>query len=90
MKRYLFYARYALRSFQRSGTRAVFAIFCVAVGVAAIVALQLVAANFRASITGDAQKNNRGDVSVVASSQGIPAKDYALFGQLSRQGAIVD
>ncbi|HEX6506771.1 MAG TPA: FtsX-like permease family protein [Chloroflexota bacterium] len=90
MKRYLFYTRYALRSFRRSGTRAVFATFCVAVGVAAVVALQLVAANFRTSITGDAQKSNRGDVSVAASTRGMPPKDYAVFAQLKRQGSIVD
>lgn len=89
MKRYLFYSTYALRSFRRSGMRAVFAIFCVAVGVAAVVALQLVAANFRASITGDAQKSNRGDISIAASTRGMPPKDYALFAQLQRQGKIV-
>src|SRR5579872_5688777 len=90
MKRYLFYSRYALRSFLRSGGRAVFATFCVAAGVAAIVALQLVSANLRASITGNAQRLNRGDVSITAPVAGIPLKDYQLFATLQRQGLFVD
>ena len=76
MKRYLFYTRYAMRSFRRSGARAVFAIFCVAAGVAAIVALQLVSANLWASITGDAQKITRGDIAVTAPTSGMPVQDY--------------
>ncbi len=90
MKRYLFYSHYAFRSFRRSGGRAVFATFCVAAGVAAIVALQLVSANLRASITGNAQKSNRADVSVTAPAGGMPLKDFQSFAALKRQGSFVD
>jgi putative ABC transport system permease protein len=90
MKRYLFYTRYAMQSFRRSGARAVFAVFCVAAGVAAIVALQLVSANLRASITGDAQKITRGDIAVTAPTSGMSVQDYNRFATLKQQGAIVD
>jgi predicted lysophospholipase L1 biosynthesis ABC-type transport system permease subunit len=90
VKRFLFFSHYAFRSFRRSGGRAVFATFCVAAGVAAIVALQLVSANLRASITGNAQKTNRGDVSVTAPYGGMPLKVYQRFATLKRQGAFAD
>lgn len=90
MSRYLFFLNYAFRSFRRSGGRAVFATFCVAVGVAAVVALQLVSANLRAAITENAQKANRGDVSVVAPAAGMPLNVYQRFATMKRQGAFVD
>jgi predicted lysophospholipase L1 biosynthesis ABC-type transport system permease subunit len=90
MRRLLFFSHYAFRSFRRSGGRAVFATFCVAAGVAAVVALQLVSANLRASITGNAQKTNRGDVSVTAPAGGMPLKDYQSLAALKRQGAFLD
>jgi predicted lysophospholipase L1 biosynthesis ABC-type transport system permease subunit len=89
MRRFLFFSHYAFRSFRRSGGRAVFATFCVAAGVAAIVALQLVSANLRASITGNAQKTNRGDVSVTAPLGGMPLKVYQRFATLERQRAFL-
>jgi predicted lysophospholipase L1 biosynthesis ABC-type transport system permease subunit len=89
MKRYLFYTHYAFRSFLRGGARAVFAIFCVAAGVAAIVALQLVSGNLRASITGNAQRLNRGDVSVTAPAAGMTLQDLQRFAAMQRQGAFL-
>jgi putative ABC transport system permease protein len=90
MDRLWLYTKYAVRSFRRGGVRSLFGAFCVAVGVAAIVALELVGANFRATITGNAQKINRGDVSVTAWGTGMTTSQYAAFARLKRQGAFVD
>ena len=84
------YIRYALRSFARGRTRSVFGAFCVAVGVASVVALGLVGGNFQDKVTGDARQQNRGDVSVWAPSRYFDAKDYRYFASLKTQGKVDD
>ncbi|HEX6506217.1 MAG TPA: FtsX-like permease family protein [Chloroflexota bacterium] len=84
------YTRYAFRSFLRGRSRSIFGAFCVAVGIASVVALGLVGGNFQDAVTGNAQKLNRGDVSLQFNGQGIAPKDYAYFAQLKAQGAITD
>jgi predicted lysophospholipase L1 biosynthesis ABC-type transport system permease subunit len=84
------YARYALRSFIRGRSRSLFGAFCVAVGVASVVALGLVAGNFRDAVTGNAQKLNRGDVSLAIPESRLSLKDSAYFAQLKARGDIVD
>jgi predicted lysophospholipase L1 biosynthesis ABC-type transport system permease subunit len=59
------YLRYAVRSFIRGRSRSLFGVFCVAVGVASVVALGLAGGNFKSAVTANAQKQNRGDVSIV-------------------------
>ncbi len=90
MNRLSLYFRYAYRSFRRAGVRSMFAVFSIAVGVAAIVALQTVGANVDASLTGNAQHLNQGDVNVQASGGGFTPSQYALFGRLKRQGKLLD
>ena len=90
MNRLSLYLKYAHRSFWRGGVRSLFAVFSIAVGVAAIVALQTVGSNVTATVTGNAQQLNQGDVSVQASGTGLTARQYALFSQLKHQGKLQD
>jgi predicted lysophospholipase L1 biosynthesis ABC-type transport system permease subunit len=60
--------KYAWRSIRRGGQRSFFAILCIAVGVAAIVALQTTGLSIQAAVAGDARSNLRADV-VVTSRQ---------------------
>jgi predicted lysophospholipase L1 biosynthesis ABC-type transport system permease subunit len=82
------YARYALRSFMRGKSRSLFGVFCVAIGVASVIALGLTAANFRASVTGDARRLNRGDVSVSPAGMGFTPTQYRVFARLEARGVI--
>jgi predicted lysophospholipase L1 biosynthesis ABC-type transport system permease subunit len=91
MKTLALYSRYALRSFMRGRSRSFFGAFCVAVGVASVVALGLVGANFQHTISSNGQKINRGDLSVnPAAMNGFTARQYAYFAQLKARGEIVD
>jgi len=62
LKRLNFYLKYAARSIRRGGQRSFFAILCVAVGVAALVALQSLAVSIKDTLTGDIQARAGGDV----------------------------
>src|SRR5665811_697781 len=84
------YTRYAFRSFLRGRSRSIFGAFCVAVGIASVVALGLVGGNFQDAVTGNAQKLNRGDVSLQFNGQGASLRDYQYFARLKAQGKIVD
>jgi predicted lysophospholipase L1 biosynthesis ABC-type transport system permease subunit len=84
------YFRYALRSFERGGTRSLFGAFCVAVGVAAIVALGLIAGDFQTAITGNARQQNRGDLSVASAGGTMTVRQYTVFGRLKARGKIAD
>ncbi|GAC1509848.1 MAG: ABC transporter permease [Chloroflexota bacterium] len=90
MKALQLYIRYALRSFIRGRSRSFFGAFCVAVGIASVVSLGLVGGNFRDAVTGNAQKLNRGDVSIQFPGQGASVKDYRFFANLKARGAIAD
>jgi putative ABC transport system permease protein len=80
---------YATRSLARGGQRTLLAIFCVAVGVMAIVALQLVGNAVEAGLTGDIRATNGGDVSLSASTaEPLDASDVAYFNSLEAQGQI--
>ena len=63
------YFNYASRSLLRSGQRTVLAVFCVAVGVMAVVSMQLVGYMMQNSLTTSARDTNGGDIAVTASSQ---------------------
>jgi predicted lysophospholipase L1 biosynthesis ABC-type transport system permease subunit len=85
-----FYGAYAWRSLARGGQRTVFAIFCVAVGVLAIVALQLVGAMFNDTITGNIRDLNGGDLAVHIEGGlgGITQAQLSYFDQLKAKGSI--
>ncbi|HEX6548964.1 MAG TPA: FtsX-like permease family protein [Candidatus Dormibacteraeota bacterium] len=76
-----FYVRYAARSLRRGGQRSLLAVFCVAVGVMAVVSLQLAANMVSLTLTGDARAANGGDVSV-SGFQPLRNSDLAYFGRL--------
>ncbi len=64
MKRINFYFKYAWRSVLRGGQRSFFAVLCVAVGVAALVALQALGASIQDTLTGDAKARAGGDINL--------------------------
>lgn len=90
MKALTLYTRYALRSFIRGRSRSVFAAFCVAIGIASVVALGLVGGNFHNAVTGDAIQQTRGDLYASASGWAFTTSEYSVFPQLKAQGRIVD
>src|SRR6059036_3012054 len=62
------YFNYTSRSLLRGGQRTMLAVFCVAVGVMAIVALQLVGSMLQNSLTSSTRDTNGGDIAVTAQS----------------------
>jgi putative ABC transport system permease protein len=82
------YWRYATRSLRRGGQRTVFAIFCIAVGVLVIVALQLVGYMVGGSITGNIRAFNGGDIAVHTEYHDLTRLQLAYFDTLQAQGRI--
>jgi predicted lysophospholipase L1 biosynthesis ABC-type transport system permease subunit len=80
------YWSYATRSLRREGQRTILAICCVAIGVLAVVALQLVGNMVNTSLTGNIRALNGGDIDL--SSPRISPDQLAYFDQLRAQGAI--
>ena len=81
------YWNYAARSLARGGQRSLLAIFCVAVGVLAIVSLQIVTNAVTTSFTSNVRQLNGGDVAVTADAP-LTAGDLSYFDQLQQQGTI--
>src|SRR5690348_15451939 len=81
------YWRYATRSLGRGGQHTLFAIFCVAVGVMVIVALQLVGLMVNAALTGNIRAFNGGDLAV-HSETGIGEGQLSYFAELHAAGTI--
>ncbi|HKS70335.1 MAG TPA: FtsX-like permease family protein, partial [Ktedonobacterales bacterium] len=81
------YWNYATRSLARGGQRSLLAIFCVAVGVLAIVSLQLVTNAVTSSFTSNVRQLNGGDLAVTADTP-LAASDLSYFDQLQHQGTI--
>lgn len=90
MKSLAFYFTYAWRSVQRGGQRTFFAILCVAVGVASIVALQSTGLAIQDAVAGDARANAKADVVVSNAQLFFTKEDLAKFDTLKQQGKIVD
>ncbi len=78
------YFNYTSRSLLRGGQRTVLAVFCVAVGVMAIVSLQLAGNMLSNSLTSNTRDANGGDIAVTAS---VPLKqsDLSYFTRLEEQ-----
>jgi putative ABC transport system permease protein len=83
------YMRYTTRSLLRGGQRTLLAIFCVAVGVMAIVSLELVGQMINGALSSNARNANGGDVQVVAQYPPLKEADLAFFDRLKQQGVIV-
>ena len=90
MDRLTFYFRNAALSLLRERRRAVFAVFTVAVGVAAIVGLQLTADVIESSLTSNVRTLLRGDLAVSKeggeASSGFTSEDLAAVRALEDEG----
>lgn len=84
------YWSYATRSLLRGGQRTVLAIFCVAVGVMAIVALQLVGLSVNQALIGNIVEANGGDIRVSADLAPLRQRDLTFFDNLRTKGSITD
>ncbi|WIG58437.1 MAG: hypothetical protein OJF49_001183 [Ktedonobacterales bacterium] len=84
------YAKYAMRSLARGGQRSVFAVFCVAIGVLVIVALQLVGGMVNAALSGNIRALNGGDIAVHTESHDLTTGQLTYFAALKSQGLITD
>jgi putative ABC transport system permease protein len=82
------YWNYATRSLIRNGQRTLLAIFCVAVGVMAIVSLELVGNMIGGALTGNVRDSNGGDVQVRSDVAPLTASQVSLFGSLKSQGLV--
>ena len=84
------YWSYATRSLIRGGQRTVLAIFCVAVGVMAIVALQLVGLSVNQALLGNIIEANGGDIRLNSELAPLRQPDMAFFDKLKQQRRISD
>ena len=84
------YLSYAVRSLRRGGQRSLLAIFCVAVGVMAVVALRLAGDMVTLSLTGNLRDVNGGDVSVQSTALPLGPNDLGPLDRLKQQGVISD
>src|SRR5947199_3727155 len=84
------YFNYTSRSLLRGGQRTVLAIFCVAVGVMAIVALQLVGFMLQNSLTSNVRDANGGDIAVTTQSVPLKESDLSFFAHLKSAGTITN
>ncbi len=95
MKRLGFYFKYAGRSVRRGGQRSFFAILCVAVGVAALVALQSLAVSIKDTLIGDIQARAGGDVVAKVSLDstsptGLSPANRQFLDSLKSEGIVQD
>lgn len=88
MARLAFAVRYAVRSLRRDGQRTLLAIFCIAVGVMAIVALRLAGNMMALSVTSNVRTANGGDLSVQATALPLGRTDLVAFEALRRRRLI--
>jgi len=84
------YLNYASRSLVRGGQRTVLAIFCVAVGVMAIVALQLVGLMINNAFNSNVRDANGGDIAVRAQNQPFKQGDLTYFATLKKSGTLTN
>src|SRR5437868_13549046 len=84
------YFNYTSRSLLRGGQRTVLAVFCVAVGVMAIVALQLVGLMINNALTSNVRDANGGDISVTSQTRPFTQSDLAKFDAFKRDGTITN
>ena len=83
-----FYWTYAVRSLRRGGQRTVLAVSCIAVGVMAIVALQLASLMVSNNLIGNVRAANGGDVSIHQDVIPLVASDLRYFDGLKRQSLV--
>jgi putative ABC transport system permease protein len=84
------YLRYSTRSLTRDGYRTVLAVFCIAVGVMAIVSLQLAGLTVRHSLTSDLREANGGDVSLQSFQAPFSRNELGYLDELQGRGLVKD
>lgn len=82
------YFRYGTRSLRRGGQRTTLGIFCIAVGVMAVVALRLAGDMINATLTTNVRVDNGGDVSVVSTALPLTPADLTNVSRLQQEGVI--
>ena len=82
------YLRYSVRSLRRGGQRTLLGIFCIAVGVMAVVALRLAGDMISATLTTNIREANGGDVSVVSTALPLAQSDLTHVQALQDSGTI--
>jgi putative ABC transport system permease protein len=88
MNRVKLYLNYATRSLRRGGQRTLLAIFCIAVGVMAIVSLELVGNMVNTALTGNVRAGNGGDVSVRNDITPFNAEQLDTFAHLQADATL--
>lgn len=81
MKRLIFYITYAIRNIQRGGRWTALAIFCIAAGVATVVALRSLGLAIGDSLVNNVRVDTKGDVLL------IKGRDNTFFGNNQRDGS---
>ncbi len=84
------YFNYTSRSLVRGGQRTLLAIFCVAIGVLAIVSLQLVGLMINNAFNTNVRDANGGDIAVRSQNQPFKQDELDYFGQLKKNKTITD
>ncbi len=88
MNRLKLYWNYATRSLRRGGQRTVLAIFCIAVGVMAIVSLQLAGNMVNTALTGNVRGALGGDISVLNGIGPYTQQELSIFANLKTNGTL--
>ena len=84
------YFNYTSRALLRGGQRTILAVFCIAVGVMAVVSLQLVSLMLNSSLTNNVRETNGGDIAVSADGAPLKTSDLTFFDQLKSDGKITN
>ena len=82
------YWTYATRSQLRGGQRSLLAIFCIAIGVASLVALQLVSNSINLGLTSNVRLLNGGDLAITNTVAPLTADQLNYFEQLKAGGTL--
>jgi putative ABC transport system permease protein len=82
------YLRYSTRSLRRGGQRTVLGVFCIAVGVMAVVALRLAGDMIGTSLVTNVRQANGGDVSVTSTAIPLHRSDLGTFQRLQQRGVV--
>ncbi|MGO8946350.1 MAG: ABC transporter permease [Ktedonobacterales bacterium] len=88
MNRLKLYWNYATRSLRRGGQRTLLAIFCIAVGVMAIVSLELVGNMVNTALTGNVRGALGGDISVQNGIGPFNQQQLGVFANLKANGTL--
>ena len=83
MQRILFYLNYAARNLRRGARWTTFAVFCIAAGVATVVALRSLGLAIGDSLTDNVRQNNHGDITISRSNPS--ANLFPAFTRSQRQ-----